>query len=136
MKASQPDVSNGSSASFISGSPIVVPAVEWFEENIVDILMSAIDSAEKSATKELRDKASSIKGWDKIAEDLKVSVEGGEIVVGQTGSFTDLNSYSSDLEYGTGESPPSPLLRKTMIREETKLVSDIHRNLEKDLPVA
>jgi len=136
MKASQPTVPNGSSAPLISGFPVVIPAVEWFEENISDLLIEAVDDATKDATERLRDKASDIEGWDAVAGALSVKVSDGEIVVGQEAGSPELNEYINALEYGVNENPPSPLLRKTLSREEKRIPTAIHRALEEDLPVA
>ena len=136
MKASQPAVSTGSSAPLISGFPVVIPAVEWFEENISDLLIGAVDDATQDATERLRDKASGIEGWDAVAGALSVKVSTGEIVVGQEAGSPEMNEYVNAMEYGANGSPPSPLLRKTLSKEEKRIPNAIHRALEEDLPVA
>jgi hypothetical protein len=136
MKASQPVVSLGSSNSFITGLPGVIPAVEWFEENITDLLVDAVDNAVADATDRLQEKAENIEGWDVIADDLRVTAEQGQIIVGHRTDSQEMNFYTSVLEYGTGEQSPSPLLRKTLQKEESRIPSAIHAALEQDLPVA
>lgn len=136
MKASQPAASFGSSKPFITGVPVVIPAIEWFEESIVDIIGSAAAVAEQEATEYLQDRAESIRGWSDISDYLRVQIMNGEIMVGQKSSSSALSDYVSDLEYGTGEQPPSPLLRKTLAKVTKSIPASMYQSIEEDLPIA
>lgn len=136
MVASQPAASNGSSNSFITGFPGVIPAVEWFEANVSELLNDAVDDALDAATDRLQDRAEGIEGWADIADDLRVTAEQGQIVVGHKTDSREMNLYATTIEYGDGDRSPSPLLRKTLQKDESRIPSAIYAALEKDLPVA
>jgi len=136
MKASQPAASFGSSKPFITGVPVVIPATEWFEENIIDIIGAAASVAEQEATEYLQDRAESIRGWSDISDYLSVQIMNGEIIVGQKASSSALSDYISDLEYGVGEQSPSPLLRKTLAKVTKSIPASIHQSIGEDIPIA
>ena len=136
MEASQPAASFGSSKPFITGVPVVIPATEWFEENIIDIIGAAAALAEQEATEYLQDRAESIRGWSDISDYLRVQIMNGEIMVGQKSSSSALSDYISDLEYGVGEQSPSPLLRKTLAKVTKSIPASIHQSIEEDIPIA
>jgi hypothetical protein len=136
MKASQPAASFGSSKPFITGIPVVIPATEWFDDNLYDIIDAAATEAEQAATEYLQDRAESTPGWSVISDQLHVEMLNGEVTVGQKRSSKELSNYISDLEYGVEEQPPSPLLRKTLARVTKTIPASIHRSIEQDIPIA
>lgn len=113
MIGSSSTYSSSGSKGIITGSFGAVERLEYILESYKEALTDSIDQFAESETERIRRLASSVESsWYKLRDSLSVhyDYETGEFVYGVIGDDNDME-LSMELEYGTPDSPPKPLLR-------------------------
>lgn len=129
MRASIPNVSQGSSSGFISGDLGISLVVEDFCDYFIDDLVQIIEDVEEWAQDDLRKRASRRRGWKQFSDDLHV-----EAVKGDLSYHADKHDDAvAQLEFGI---LPDPLIRTAIIDQSNKISKRMQKALDKVAPVA
>jgi uncharacterized protein YijF (DUF1287 family) len=108
-----------SSGALLYGVPVAVAQYEQMIDNIDEVFKSAAHRAVVTYEKQLRDMARK-KGWGSESENVTVTYDPSNIQIVVSGD--------KGLEYGTGSTPPKPVVRAAITQ-----VSDLEDILTKEI---
>ena len=129
MGASQIYSDLGSIKPFISGNFGTADALDEFTNGFVGVLEDLIEELSDSATTEMRYDAIMDAEWMEYAPFLKVGVEDGQIQYGTVAVAPDI----TELEYGTPESAPNPLIRSFAAKNKSQFNQDLKERMAEEL---
>ena len=122
----------GSSDSFLSGRFGIIDLAEDLVDNYVSDVVGHIEQARSNSENSIRSQASNLPGWDEIANTINVTVQSGDIEVTSTAPLDVVN----DLEYGTPDQAPIPLLRMSALSAKESINNYVQEESRKDVPLA
>lgn len=122
----------GSSDSFVSGYFGILDLAEDMVGSYLSELVDHIETARQDAERSVQSQAANLPGWSDISSTIKVTVQNGDIEVTST-SPTDV---VNDLEYGTPDQAPIPLLRMSAPSVREDINEYVKTESRKDVPLA
>lgn len=126
---------SSSSKPLFTGLPAFIADTYDWQDDFENVLGKAIESASMFASKSLRYAAQQDEAWAPYADRLSVEYQDGSLHWVFSGTDDDIQAMT-DLEYGTPSSPPRPLLRPQVERQNRILAHRIDIVLAQEVPVA
>jgi hypothetical protein len=134
--ASTTDVpASSKSKPLFKGLPAFVADTYDWQDNFEDTLAGAIEAAVEYATKSLRWAAHEHPVWGAYVGNLSCRYEAGAIHYVLSGTPDEIRAMT-DLEYGTTDHGPVPLIRPVVERNNTLLAEKIDAILAEEVPFA
>jgi len=122
-----------SSSSFIGGELGILNLLEDFVENFALTVMDTADTAAMQASSALTSNASVHEDWSALKPYLSAYFDGDSFVFGV---HPAAEGAAMELEYGSPQTPPKPVLRSTAINSSTSLGAYMSQSLSKAVPSA
>lgn len=118
MEGSPATYSSTGSKGIITGSFAVIDYAEYLLEAYEQVVEDALKEEAKQEQERVRESARQSKtGWSKLANRIKVRYDHDErqLTYSVRGGAS-IQKQAMDLEYGTPDNPPVPLLRSSVIK--------------------